>query len=133
MTAFLTGSSQYGNYGTSESDIDLVVLVSKEDKDKLILAGGMPCRFGKLNLILTTDPVEYAFWLAAKQRCIVEGVTSKKEVIAIHDGMKQLLGLNEVNLEVSKRRADLIGEGEMEPPHMRYGEREPSSYRRWGN
>jgi hypothetical protein len=131
VTAFLTGSSQYGDYGTSESDIDLVVLVSHADKDKLIAAGDMPCRFGNLNLILTTDPVEYAFWMAAKQRCIVEGVTSKEEVIAIHDGMKQLLGLNEVDLEVSKRRADLIGEGEMESPQQR--RREPSSYRRWGN
>lgn len=131
MTAFLTGSSQYGDYGTSDSDIDLVVLVSYADKDKLIAAGDMPCRFGKLNLILTTDPVEYAFWMAAKQTCIHKQVKTKDDVIATHDKIKQAMGLDELDLEVSKRRADLIGEGEMESPQER--RREPSSYRRWGN
>ncbi len=103
MTAFITGSSQYGNYHTPDSDLDLVVLVSHADKDKLLAEGGMPCRFGKLNLILTTDPNEYAFWLAAKQACIAADVQTKKQVVATHDGIKQLMGLD-VDLEVSRKR-----------------------------
>lgn len=126
MNAFLTGSTQYGTYDTPESDIDLVILVDKETKDKLIAEGGLPCRFGKLNLILATTQEEYAFWLAAKLRCVADSARTKEEVIAIHDGMRGLLGLETLDLGVSKRRSQLIAEGEMKRDF------EPSSYRRWG-
>lgn len=77
--AFITGSHAYG-IPHKDSDIDLVVLLTQEDLAKLeigcdppkdedeenrqayITAGGMPLRFGKLNLIATTEPAQFEIW-----------------------------------------------------------------------
>ncbi len=80
--AFLTGSHAYG-IPKPDSDVDLVVLVSPEDMEKLrlladrddshpedqnyIIAGGVPLRFGKLNLICS-DARKYKVWKRGTER-----------------------------------------------------------------
>ncbi len=77
--AFLTGSHAYG-IPRHDSDIDLVILVSEKDLEKLrvamecsgethdpddpmyIAAGGVPLRFGPLNLIACTNEAYFAAW-----------------------------------------------------------------------
>lgn len=74
--AFLTGSRVYGE-PHKDSDVDLVVLVSASDLKKLrplsdtegdeetanyIAAGGIPLRFGSLNLICCCDAKMYLIW-----------------------------------------------------------------------
>lgn len=80
MTPFLTGSHAYGT-PNDKSDIDLVVYTdidtfiklrdnSDIDLDKAEKYGelppnSVPLRFGKLNLLVCTDPIAYACWLKA--------------------------------------------------------------------
>lgn len=82
MNAIVTGSRAYGN-PRPDSDIDLVVLVSEDDMMNLVgVAGkvhieekmdepqqryGMGAnaavlRFGQLNLLVTTDPLQFEVW-----------------------------------------------------------------------
>ena len=64
MKSFITGSHIYGK-PTSDSDIDLVIFVDQETKDKLIElsnTGKMPCRFGKLNLIFALFKNQDSLW-----------------------------------------------------------------------
>lgn len=82
MNAFLTGSYVYGKHGIG-SDIDLVLLVSEEVKEDLIKIGGMPCRFGDLNLILTTEESKFLAWKEVTERLIDVGrAVSREEAIA---------------------------------------------------
>lgn len=68
--AHITGSRAYG-VPKADSDIDLVVLVSDEDYNKLLdradsigskTEHGLSIRFGCLNVIVTTDEKEYHQW-----------------------------------------------------------------------
>ena len=82
MRSFVTGSQVYGS-PDRDSDIDLVVLVTRqdlqllrkladsEDKEKGASSDAGPCRpdylsaslrFGLLNLLCVTDPVAFAVW-----------------------------------------------------------------------
>ena len=81
--AFVTGSYAYGVPGP-DSDVDLVVLVTATDFDRLvaaggkqdckpgdedyIIAGGMPLRFGELNLICCTNKAYYDVWLEGTKK-----------------------------------------------------------------
>lgn len=72
--AIVTGSRAYGT-PTEKSDIDLVVLVTPAEVSLLLAAAGQQpdkgsggravnasIRFGALNLLCVTDPVEYEMW-----------------------------------------------------------------------
>lgn len=111
--ALFTGSWVYGK-PNKNSDVDLVLLVTKKqlatlkklaDKDCSLVAprntisdgGGeissASLRYGKLNLILTTDPVAFAVWhagtadlVARKQRGTV---LSKAAAIKIFRRLRQ--------------------------------------------
>jgi len=64
MKAFLTGSHAYGA-PTSESDVDLVVLVTEAEAAVLREQSEtkqIPHRYGNLNLIILTDVLEYNAW-----------------------------------------------------------------------
>lgn len=98
--SFLTGSHVYG-VPTSDSDIDLVVLVSEEDRTKLILCsdtGKIPCKFGVLNLILVTSEEELKAWKLAKDKCLSAKEESKEEGISrelslkIHQEVRESTG-----------------------------------------
>lgn len=94
MKSFITGSHAYGK-PTSDSDIDLVIFVDQETKDKLIElsdTGKMPCRFGKLNLIFTTNEEEYGAWLLGKILCKKEFGLNKKDAFQLHERARDLFG-----------------------------------------
>lgn len=63
--AFITGSFAYGA-PTAQSDIDMVVLMDPDKEATLRSAlscpRGQPIRAGRLNVIVTNDPDEYALW-----------------------------------------------------------------------
>lgn len=79
MTSFITGSQVYGT-PTSESDIDLAVLVTMEDGTKLWNSElrdktSSSVRFGKLNLIIFHDPVQFYLW-----KRVTDNLISRKPV-----------------------------------------------------
>lgn len=60
--AFITGSHAYGILH-AKSDIDLCVLMDEQDYKKIReLNGPGAIRFGKLNLVILTDPVRFERW-----------------------------------------------------------------------
>ena len=80
--AFVTGSYAYGVPGP-DSDVDLVVLVTQADLDRLVaavkqerhpqdqnylIAGGTSLRFGMLNLICCTNKAYYDVWLEGTKK-----------------------------------------------------------------
>ncbi len=94
MKSFITGSHAYGK-PTSDSDIDLVIFVDQETKDKLIElsdTGKMPCKFGKLNLIFATNEEEYGAWLLGKILCKEEFELDKKDASQLHEKARLLFG-----------------------------------------
>lgn len=94
MKSFITGSHAYGQ-PTSESDIDLVIYVDNNTKDRLITLsdnGKMPCRFGTLNLIFATTEEEYATWLLGKISCIAQKPIKGKEAHLLHERAREQFG-----------------------------------------
>lgn len=72
MNAFLTGSRIYGTSINEDTDVDVVIFVDQYTASILIEnsdLGKGPCKYGKLNLIITTEPEQYAGWLLAKVKC----------------------------------------------------------------
>lgn len=85
MNALLTGSRVYGT-PNADSDVDLVVLVSHDDYQRLLETaepdlkekdkrnydgvGGLRAsiRFGKLNLLVCTDPLAFEVWRRGTER-----------------------------------------------------------------
>ena len=115
LGAFVTGSQAYGT-AKPDSDIDLVCFVSEETKQQLIdLAGGLPIRFGKLNLILETKPGMFAAWKAAKGECvehnkqlIEKGLApiSRDEAVSIHNDF----GIGTDGIDMSGRERDTFSD-----------------------
>lgn len=72
MNSFITGSHAYGA-PTKASDIDLVIMVDSHTKQFLKRhrsnndehEDSPVIRFGKLNLIICEDEVEFAYWKTA--------------------------------------------------------------------
>jgi hypothetical protein len=90
VTAFLTGSRAYGT-PRPDSDIDLCVLMSKEDLNELI-AGNTPAksdygkasaslRFGILNLVCMTSEFDFMAWKVATEELIARKPVTKAEAI----------------------------------------------------
>jgi len=109
--AFITGSKAYGRdgYGGNGEDVDLVILVDKPT-EALLLAesdlGKFPIRFGKLNLIVTSDEKEYAAWLLAKHACRRTPELTKDKAIHIHEKIRKSLGIAEVSDASSLSKED---------------------------
>lgn len=90
MKAFLTGSHAYGA-PRPDSDVDLVVLVTEAEAAVLRNESetqAIPHRYGKLNLIILTDVLEYNAWASftedMKQQAAERGspITKKEAVEA---------------------------------------------------
>ena len=96
MRAFLTGSQVYGQ-PRPDSDTDLVIFTDQETVDKLIEESDnktYPIKFGKLNLITTTNEIEYLAWLTAMLECknkSAEEPISRDEAISIHRNVRHFL------------------------------------------
>jgi predicted nucleotidyltransferase len=90
MKAFLTGSRVYGK-PRRNSDIDLVVFVSKADAAAL----GNLCdddgdtsayatvRFGRLNLLVITDPAKYAAWVEGTAKLKAQRPVTREQAIEV--------------------------------------------------
>jgi predicted nucleotidyltransferase len=79
LEAFVTGSQAYGT-ATPNSDIDVVCFVSETTKQQLIeVSGGLPVRFGKLNLILETKVGKFLAWKAALRAVLDANQDNKKQ------------------------------------------------------
>jgi len=89
-TPFLTGSQVYGIPNES-SDIDIVMLVDEETKQKLTEFSDFKCnpvKFRKLNLILVTTYYDYDNWKKAKDECLRLAPRTKQEAILIHNRIR---------------------------------------------
>lgn len=92
MRAFLTGSRAYG-MPRGGSDIDLIVFTNKECLDTLIEladdrttgSGGDTgsLRFGRLNLICVTDPLDYQAWEEGTEKLISRKPVTRDEAIGV--------------------------------------------------
>ena len=101
---FITGSSQYGNYRTENSDVDMVVLFEDENEynnlvfafkesveriwklaDSRLYSNNIfpPLRFGQLNIIPVKNRDEYFKWKKATSLCKKIQPTSKNQAIQI--------------------------------------------------
>lgn len=97
MKAFITGSRAYGT-PTEKSDLDLVILTdeaTKYDLEKFSDEEGV-IRFGKLNIIATTDALEYSVWkvgtVAMKKS---EKKYSKEEAKEFLDVYREAVGIKD--------------------------------------
>lgn len=105
--AFVTGSRAYGLPGI-DSDIDLVVLISTANLDRLlalggtrpavpgdedyIAAGGTPLRFGSLNLICCTDKAQYDVWSEGTKRLKMQAPVSRDFAIRFMAKLREEAG-----------------------------------------
>lgn len=91
MNAFLTGSTVYGE-AHEDSDVDLVVLVSREDREELYFLAdkSSPMMYGRLNVIALHEKWRFDRWLAAKNACVAEakrspgGTITRQRAVEIH-------------------------------------------------
>ncbi len=111
--SFLTGSRAYGT-PRLDSDIDLVVLVSKEDLDKLKerqffltteqkeawdkftkgyeSLGGTPLRFAMLNLICCTDEKSFAIWKKGTKMLVDTAPATRRQAIDLFQALRDTEG-----------------------------------------
>jgi len=122
--AIVTGSQKYGT-PKPDSDVDLVVLVSGEDmhilqqfadaeqhketKGNYDGVGGLSAslRFGRLNLLLTTDPLAYEVWRRGTQKLVIEshldGPIDRDTAVRLFNGLQSHCGLNHAEPDVCRR------------------------------
>jgi hypothetical protein len=103
LMSFVTGSRKYGT-PKPDSDVDLIVFVSKADLEILAALAdpetledrsapafqasdydpmSKPLRFGKLNLICVTDPAQYDAWRAGTERLSREQPVTREAAVAL--------------------------------------------------
>jgi hypothetical protein len=93
LKAFLTGSYAYGT-PHEDSDIDLVVLISQDDLNRLASFdldsyysryGKTPDshygRFGNLNLLCVTTELEYNIWLDGTKELVAKRPVTRDEAV----------------------------------------------------
>lgn len=91
--AFLTGSRAYGT-PSEDSDIDIAMLLSKEDLDALLklcdgvdatspnpYQSGWSLRFGKLNLLCFDSEPEFKGWMKATELLIERKPVTRQTAI----------------------------------------------------
>jgi predicted nucleotidyltransferase len=101
---FLTGSHAYGT-PTPKSDIDLVILCSKEEYRKLFhksdytqemtdpyKEGGLdtaPLRFGRLNLICCFSKESYKIWKECTEELKQKAPVTREEAVKLISGRRK--------------------------------------------
>lgn len=120
LRAVLTGSRAYGE-PRDASDVDLAVLVSPGDADALraladrngaeVLppsagedAETTSLRFGRLNLIVSTDPLAHAVWVVGTarlrhQRQLTRSVVTRDRAVETFRALRREVGLEVEELE----------------------------------
>jgi len=109
MQAFLTGSQVYGN-PTDKSDIDLVVLLSDEDRTLLhnlvgdseekvparqdyngYGVGSLNLQFGRLNLIVAENEMEWLAWRAGTTTLLSQAPVTRDKAVETFKGLRERL------------------------------------------
>ncbi len=109
MQAFLTGSQVYGT-PTEMSDIDLVVLLSDEDRELLAdlitedekkrrfnkIDGyygvdSLNLKFGRLNLIVAKDEKEWQAWRAGTTTLLSQAPVTRDKAVETFKGLRERL------------------------------------------
>jgi len=108
VESFVTGSYAYGN-PHRDSDVDLVVLVSKNDLDILsrlgdkiphrednnyVSAGGISLRFGRLNLIACTVQLYFEIWREGTKRLKKQSPVSRDEACRFFRKLRKEAGMS---------------------------------------
>ena len=101
-SAFLTGSHAYG-VPREDSDVDLVIYTDSSELTKLAAALGttvndddtsypsINIKEGKLNLIVTSEPGEYAAWLSVTRELKKQRpVSREKAVLAFRTALGEI-------------------------------------------
>lgn len=104
--AFVTGSRKYGT-PKPHSDIDLVVLVSNSDLEKLIDMSAYPdvasyglcketynLRFGKLNLLCCTHQAAYDVWVKGTKQLIKQKPVERADAVKLFSRLRTEAGLD---------------------------------------
>jgi hypothetical protein len=109
MQAFLTGSQVYGT-PTAKSDIDLVVLLSDEDRELLHCLvdeseekipgrqqyggygiGSLNLKFGRLNLIVAENEKEWQAWRAGTTSLLTQAPVTRDKAVETFKGLRERL------------------------------------------
>lgn len=102
--SFISGSRSYGT-PRSDSDVDLVVLVSPLDADIIRSLAGCnkldePVKFGRLNLILMESELEMAVWYVATEQCRKIAPLDREAAKKVINALQKSVGLSD------RRRSD---------------------------
>lgn len=80
MNAFITGSYAYGE-PRPDSDLDLVVLCESPTANTLRESGGgVPTRYGMLNLIVCEDEDQFERWKRGTETLMERSYTEKRTI-----------------------------------------------------
>jgi hypothetical protein len=95
VKAFLTGSRAYGT-PRPDSDVDLVVCVSKDEAAKLRELSDDPdarsVRFGRLNLVICTDRKLWDAWALGTDELKARAPVTRDEAKRVLSHYRQLAG-----------------------------------------
>lgn len=137
MNSILTGSQVYGRPGP-KSDVDLVVLLSPADIEKLRAladpgsdakpgnSDGGPqtidglsasLKFGRLNLICVADPLAFEVWRRGTRSLLIESERTSAPVprelaVAFFDMLRDWAGLHEPVPSVADARNKMKGKAD---------------------
>lgn len=104
--AFVTGSHKYGK-PSAASDIDLVVLVSPKDLERLIKLSNYPdvasyglcketynLKFGELNLLCCTHEVAYDVWRKGTNQLLKQKPVDRTVAVKLFSRLRKEAGLD---------------------------------------
>lgn len=99
--AILTGSRVYGS-PKPNSDVDLVLLMTGPQANALAVfadqdpgpkhsqsASGFSLRFGRLNLIIETDPVKFEVWVRGTEQLTAMKPVTRSQAVALLDFLQR--------------------------------------------
>lgn len=102
MQAILTGSRVYGHVKRN-SDIDMVILCTREEQIKLAEAAevspelygntsSLSIRFGKLNLIATTNETLFNTWVKGTNLLIKDAPVERQTAVDMFTRLREAIG-----------------------------------------
>lgn len=123
MKAFITDSRAYGT-PHADSDIDLVVLMDKDDALRLAdLADseaplsvasdtGFSLRFGKLNLLIETGVGEFEDWLTGTNQLKAKAPVKRSVAVELFDRLRERRQELNSESDIATLEAEYVGFGE---------------------
>lgn len=102
---FLTGSHAYGT-PTADSDIDMVVWAEDAQLRELLVGGGYPIRYGKLNIILCDNETDWGIWKKGTEALKRVAPVDRETAVAF----LQSLGLSQTNMQEEPYSDPVVGD-----------------------